>query len=65
MSFALAAFSAVLLYLFASFNRFSSAHGRDLAPCDVAVGSPLSKDLPPSFESTVLAELPICARLVV
>ena len=40
ISFSHDEFSAALLYLCASFNRFSRAHGSDLAPCDVAVGMP-------------------------
>ena len=52
------AFLPALMYLCASFNRFSRAHGSDLAPCDVAVGRPTQKGPFTLFGAAVLAELP-------
>ena len=43
-------------------NRFSRAHGSDLAPWDVAVGRPSPKGPHTMIGATVLAELPLSVR---
>ncbi|CAE7669829.1 unnamed protein product [Symbiodinium sp. CCMP2592] len=51
-------FSAALTYLCGSLNRFSKAHGSDLAPCDMPLQRPTPKGAFTLFGATVLAELP-------
>ena len=52
----------VLLYICGSLNRFSKAHGSDLAPCDVALGRQSQKGPFTLFGATVLAKLPQSVR---
>ncbi|CAE6933000.1 unnamed protein product [Symbiodinium sp. CCMP2592] len=51
-------FSAALTYLCGSLNRFSKAHGSELAPCDMPLQRPTPKGAFTLFSATVLAELP-------
>ena len=47
-----------LCYVCGSLNRFSKAHGSDMAPCDLVLGRPSPKGPFTLFGAVVLAELP-------
>ena len=51
-----------LLYLCGSLNRFSKAHGSELAPCDVVLGRHTPKGSFTLLGATILAELPQSVR---
>ena len=51
-------FASALCYVCGSLNRFSKAHGSDMAPCDLVLGRPSPKGPFTLFGAIVLAELP-------